>query len=61
VRPIRAGSTISSDDVASIRPAGGLSPDDLHLAVGAIARVDLAQGAAVTFDVIDAATDPERR
>jgi N-acetylneuraminate synthase len=61
VRPIRAGSTISSDDVASIRPAGGLSPDDLHLAVGAIARVDLPQGSAVTFDVIDTVTGPECR
>jgi N-acetylneuraminate synthase len=59
VRPIRAGSTISVDDVASIRPAGGVSPDDLHLVVGAVARVDLPQGAAVTFADIDLVAERE--
>ena len=61
VRPIRAGATISADDVASIRPAGGLAPDDLHLVVGATARVDLPQGAPVTFEAIDLVAEPDRR
>ena len=41
------------EDVASIRPAGGLPPDDLELVVGAIARVDLVHGAPVRLEDIE--------
>lgn len=53
IRPIAAGSVITREDVASIRPAGGLPPDDLERVVGAIARVDLAHGAPVRSEDID--------
>jgi N-acetylneuraminate synthase len=60
VRPIEAGATIGAEDVASIRPAGGLAPDDIDLAVGAVARVDLPRGAPITFDVIELRAERER-
>lgn len=51
-RPITAGTTISAADVRSMRPAGGLAPDDLGLVVGATARTDLAVGDPITWDVL---------
>ena len=51
-RPIAAGTTISAADVRSMRPAGGLAPDDLDLVIGATARTDLAVGAPITWDVL---------
>jgi len=43
-RPIAAGTTLTGDDVRSMRPAGGLAPDDLDQVVGSVARTDLAVG-----------------
>jgi N-acetylneuraminate synthase len=51
-RPIAAGTPITADDVRSMRPAGGLAPDDLDLVVGARAHTDLAVGDPITWDVL---------
>jgi N-acetylneuraminate synthase len=52
-RPIAAGTAISVDDVRSMRPAGGLAPDDIGLVVGAVATADLAVGDPITWDVLE--------
>jgi pseudaminic acid synthase len=43
-RPIAAGTTLTVDDVRSMRPAGGLAPDHLSDVIGSTARIDLAVG-----------------
>lgn len=52
VRPIAAGSVIGPDDVASIRPAGGMPPDAIDDVIGSVTRVDLVVGTAITTDVL---------
>jgi sialic acid synthase SpsE len=44
VRPIAAGTVIGADDVRSVRPAGGLRPDDLDLVLGQKASRNLEPG-----------------
>jgi N-acetylneuraminate synthase len=56
-RPIAVGTTLSADDVRSMRPAGGLPPDDLDLVIGSIARTDLAVGDPITRDSIHSTSD----
>jgi pseudaminic acid synthase len=56
-RDITAGTTLSAHDVRSMRPAGGLPPDDLDLVIGSIARIDLAVGDPITPSSIRSTTD----
>ena len=49
-RPIAAGTALTPDDVRSMRPAGGLAPDDLDLVIGSVASTDLAVGDPITWD-----------
>jgi N-acetylneuraminate synthase len=56
-RPIAAGTTLTTDDVRSMRPAGGLAPDDLDLVIGTVARTDLAVGDPVTWSDLEPRTD----
>ena len=44
VRPVQAGAVIEAEDVRSIRPAGGMPPDEIGRVVGARATRDLAVG-----------------
>jgi pseudaminic acid synthase len=57
VRPIAAGTVISADDVRSVRPAGGLQPDDLHLVLGQRASRDLEPGDPITWQDLVAGDD----
>jgi pseudaminic acid synthase len=61
VRPIAAGSVITDDDVASIRPAGGLPPDAITEVLGAVAAIDLPQGAPITAEVLRSASVADLR
>lgn len=56
-RTIPAGTTITHEHVRSMRPAGGLAPDDLDRVVGSVARVDLSIGDPITWDVLRATED----
>lgn len=49
VRPIAAGEVISVDNVRSVRPAGGLPPDQLDVVAGMVALRALAQGDPITW------------
>lgn len=48
VKPIMAGESITEENVRSIRPAGGLPPEDLPLILGKVAAIDLPAGSAIT-------------
>ncbi len=50
VRPVYAGSRLEVDDVRSIRPAGGLDPDDLARVVGRRVLHDLEVGQPLLWD-----------
>lgn len=52
-RRIRAGELINSRDVRSMRPAGGLAPDEIHFVLGRRALVDLEVGQAIDWTVIE--------
>lgn len=58
-RPIAAGTTLTTDDVRSMRPAGGLAPDHLDDVVGTVTRTDLAVGDPITW--ADLVVDEEDR
>ena len=49
-RPITAGTALTTDDIRSMRPAGGLAPDDIDLVIGSVATADLAVGDPITWD-----------
>jgi N-acetylneuraminate synthase len=50
VRPVRRGEAVTPDDVASLRPAGGLPPDAIGRVVGRTATRDLAVGDPLTSE-----------
>lgn len=52
VAPVRAGDTLTTDSVRSVRPAGGLAPDEIGAVVGRTAAADLEVGDPVTWDVL---------
>ncbi|MEI7592998.1 MAG: pseudaminic acid synthase [Actinomycetes bacterium] len=56
VRPIAAGESFTADNVRSIRPAGGLAPDEIGSVIGQVAEHDLMQGAPITQADIRSAT-----
>lgn len=49
VRPIAAGETISTNNVRSVRPGGGLEPDAIGKIVRMVAARDLEQGEAIAW------------
>lgn len=51
-RDVRAGDVVDASNVRSIRPAGGLAPDLFEVVAGRVFRVDVARGAALTWDLI---------
>ncbi|HEX4493099.1 MAG TPA: pseudaminic acid synthase [Acidimicrobiia bacterium] len=53
VRDIAASETIAADAVRSIRPAGGLAPKELPAVIGRRARVAIARGTPISWDLLD--------
>jgi pseudaminic acid synthase len=53
VRPIAAGEELTHDNVRSVRPAGGLTPDHIVDVVGRSARVAIEVGEPITWQVVD--------
>lgn len=52
VEDVRAGDVVSSQNVRSIRPAGGLSPDTFDSVVGRAFTQDVKRGTALTWDLL---------
>ncbi|MEV8606396.1 pseudaminic acid synthase [Amycolatopsis sp. NPDC051373] len=52
VADVRAGDEVTSSNVRSIRPAGGLAPAEITTVLGRTFRVDAAKGTALTWDLI---------
>lgn len=52
-KPIRAGESLSADNVRSVRPANGLPPKFLPEVLGRRARVDLAAGTPLAWHLLD--------
>ncbi|WIX80471.1 pseudaminic acid synthase [Amycolatopsis carbonis] len=52
VEDVRAGDEVTSSNVRSIRPAGGLAPAEITTVLGRTFRVDAAKGTALTWDLI---------
>jgi N-acetylneuraminate synthase len=52
-RGIKNGELISTDNVRSMRPAGGLPPIELDHLIGKKVNVDLDVGAAITWSVVE--------
>ena len=52
VEDVRAGELVTTDNVRSIRPAGGLAPAEITTVLGRTFRVDAARGTALTWDLI---------
>jgi sialic acid synthase SpsE len=48
-RSISAGTVITHDDVRSMRPAGGLGPDEMVAVVGMVALRDFSVGDPITW------------
>jgi pseudaminic acid synthase len=49
---VRAGDLVTPANVRSIRPAGGLPPDEISKAMGRTFRQDVARGTPLTWDII---------
>jgi pseudaminic acid synthase len=52
VQFIPAGCEITSDLVRSVRPSGGLAPDEIHNVLGRVAERDLQPGDPITWDAL---------
>ncbi|MDP4506465.1 pseudaminic acid synthase [Nonomuraea turcica] len=52
VREVRAGETVSAENVRSIRPAGGLPPDSARDVMGRRFARDVPKGTPLTWDLI---------
>jgi pseudaminic acid synthase len=52
VENVKAGETVSAENVRSIRPAGGLSPDDFDLVKGRVFQRDAVKGTPLTWDLL---------
>lgn len=57
VRTVAAGELISLENVRSVRPAGGLAPEEMDVIVGMRATRRLEQGAPVTWSDVRTAED----
>ena len=53
VKDIKAGDTITEDNVRSIRPNAGISPKYLNSIIGRTALCDIAFGTPISFELID--------
>ena len=51
-KPVAMGTTIGADDVRSVRPGNGLHPRHLPDVVGMRARVDIAAGTPLSWDLV---------
>jgi len=49
---VRAGDRVSTDNVRSIRPAGGLAPDEIGKVLGRTFRRDAAKGTPLSWDLV---------
>ncbi len=52
-RDVAAGDEFSPDNLAALRPAGGLAPDDLDRVVGRRAARAIAAGTALSWDLVE--------
>ncbi|MET9263378.1 pseudaminic acid synthase [Amycolatopsis sp. NPDC004079] len=52
VEDVRAGDPVTAQNVRSIRPAGGLAPEEIVNVLGRTFRVDAVKGTALTWDLI---------
>jgi pseudaminic acid synthase len=52
VQDVKAGDPVTRDNVRSIRPAGGLSPDAIETVLGHTFRTDTPRGTALTWDLL---------
>jgi len=52
IRDVRAGEAVTTDNVRSIRPAGGLPPDEIGTVLGREFRRDAAKGTPLTWDLL---------
>jgi pseudaminic acid synthase len=52
VEDVRAGDEVTSANVRSIRPAGGLAPAEITAVLGRTFRVDAAKGTPLTWDLV---------
>lgn len=51
-RDVRAGEKVDAGNVRSVRPAGGLAPDEFRNVEGREFRVDAVKGTALTWDLL---------
>jgi pseudaminic acid synthase len=49
---VRAGDPVTPANVRSIRPAGGLAPDEISKVIGRTFRRDVSRGSPLTWDII---------
>jgi pseudaminic acid synthase len=56
VKPLKAGECVPADAVRSVRPGFGLAPKHLDLVVGAVLKVDVDFGTAVSWDLLERQT-----
>jgi N-acetylneuraminate synthase len=61
VADIKAGETITMQNVRSIRPAGGLPPKHLPQVLGQIARQDIARGTPLEWSHLQKQSEPSQR
>lgn len=52
VEDVRPGEVVSGENVRSIRPAGGLPPDEIRHVLGRRFRCDVSKGTPLTWDLI---------
>lgn len=52
VADVRAGDTVTGENVRSIRPAGGLLPDEFERVAGRTFRSDVRRGTPLTWDLV---------
>ncbi|MEO6145376.1 MAG: pseudaminic acid synthase [Dermatophilaceae bacterium] len=52
VADVRAGDTVTHENVRSIRPSGGLAPEQIEIALGRRFSVDVSRGTPLTWDLI---------
>lgn len=52
VRDVRKGDVVTTENVRSIRPGGGLAPQDLELVLGRVFSADSLRGTALSWDII---------
>jgi N-acetylneuraminate synthase len=60
VLPIQAGERLTHDNVASVRPAGGLPPEQIGEVIGMSARVDIERGAPIAWTLLSSGDDGQQ-